>query len=243
MCNRLNNSELLDRHNESGDEQQKRGWTNERPQNAADRLPGAGSIDFCRFEQLAGNFLQGGQVDDHVVAQHEPDPDDVDGIHGGIRRGQPPWRVSYADGPQDPVDRPVVRAEQQHPHKRYSYAAGNIGHEIQGAQQLFQINGTIQNDCHDKGEGDRNRYGGEKQQGVFDGDIKYFVAKHPPNVGESDKLGFRAHEFVIREHEVKGINRRDNKKQQHTEHIGPNKQIAEILLPLHPGCFHERLTP
>ncbi len=107
LRDRLNNPELFDRHDQAGYEQQEGGRADERPDDAADRLPGAGPVDFGGLQQLSGDFLQGGEVDDHVVAEHKPDPNDVDGVHRGRRGRQPSRRVGDADRPQQAVDRPV----------------------------------------------------------------------------------------------------------------------------------------
>lgn len=167
LGNRLNDPELLDRHDQTCHKQQEGSRADERPDDVTDGLPGAGSVDFGGFQEFSGDFLQGGQVDDHVVAKHEPDPDDVDGEHRCLRGCQPSRRMGDADRPQQPVDRSVRRLEQQHPDEGHGDAAGDIGHEIQRPQQLLQMHGAVKDHRDDKGQPDGYRHGQEKDQGVF----------------------------------------------------------------------------
>ncbi len=100
------------------------------------------------------------------------------------------------------------------------------------------MHGAVQNHGHDKSQPNRYRHRQQEDQGIFDRDIKHFVRKHPADIGQSDEPGVRVHELVIRKHQVKRINRRQNKKQQHADHVRPDKDVSQQLLSFHPGCFH-----
>ena len=100
-----------------------------------------GTVDLGGFDQVAGHALQAGNVNDHHVADllpaHQDDQTDETGL--GVQRQQRPLQVG-----QHTVEQDLPDVAQQD-------AADQVGHEVNGTENVGTLDAAGQHDRNGKG--------------------------------------------------------------------------------------------
>jgi hypothetical protein len=108
---------------ECGDHADKSGLvTYQRPADVPQPLPGAGAVDHRRLQRIAGQRLQGREIEDHYLAEELPRAKRDDRDQSGGLTGQ--GRLREADGNEYAIEKPGIRLEQREPDER----GRNAGH-------------------------------------------------------------------------------------------------------------------
>ena len=112
-----------------------------------------GTVDLSGFDQVAGHALQASHIDDHHVADllpaHQDDQTDETGL--GIQRQQGLLQVC-----QHAVEQDLPDVAQQD-------AADQVGHKVDGTEDVGALDAAGQHDCNGKGA-DIDEHGGDHSE-------------------------------------------------------------------------------